>query len=858
MLQEYQRFIQSLAIQSVSEGVVRIANLVKIHFAELEPLGTSAGKRSKKFIEIAQREFQSVSDQIEPTPNSSEVIGNPISRLTSLKVGPFRGFAREETFDLDSDIVLLYGPNGSGKSSFCEALEYGLIGSVEEAGARRLGENNYLNHAHSRQFIPPSLVAKRADQTTIRIAPSEDLFRFCFVEKNRIDNFSRMAAKPPAEQNRLIGSLFGLESFHEFVKGFSSELDGRYIDLEGIHAKDLAEKQRALQTDELNIQLAPQRLADLSREEEALALTWRTEATYAHLLAHLGTPELPARFQELERLLEGVIPPRIGLRKVDLETTRTALALNEQNIKRIEKELADQKGNISFRNLFQAVQELQPTHPDQCPACLTPLSGPATANANPYTRAESGLATLAHLAMLEQNLEAEKSLQTENQRQLKEALAKAKAFAASNARERSLPEWTVFQEHDWAEFFRLVDSIEHFDADILSRETRLTLLRQEMASLRGLRDKSISLKTKRAVLEKSIQDSRQNIAAFAERNRDLLQKVEEERPIVARSLAISQAYAEFVVALIAYKNGLPHQLLANLGSLIVELYNGFNRSDAASELLVDIKVPLATGERIQIAFNRETSVYFDALHVLSEGHIRCIGLAILLAKNLKEGCPFLIFDDPVNAIDDDHRGSIRRTIFEDHHFASTQIILTCHGEEFFKDIENVLGTRRARAVKRFTLLPSSGERHIQIDHSSKPRNYILAARSHFNQGEIRAALASARRAVEVQVQKAWKFLGKYGDGTLSIRLHHPNGIPETRNLADQLRSKIQGLASDVPNKPQILEALNHLLGRSGDSREWRYLNKATHEEEDRAEFDRSAVHEIISSLESLDTALTGR
>jgi len=39
-------------------------------------------------------------------------------------------------------------------------------------------------------------------------------------------------------------------------------------------------------------------------------------------------------------------------------------------------------------------------------------------------------------------------------------------------------------------------------------------------------------------------------------------------------------------------------------------------------------------------------------------------------------------------------------------------------------------------------------------------------------------------------------------------------------------------------------------------REWRYLNKGTHEEADRAEFDRSTVKSIIDSLTGLDSVLS--
>ncbi len=53
----------------------------------------------------------------------------------------------------------------------------------------------------------------------------------------------------------------------------------------------------------------------------------------------------------------------------------------------------------------------------------------------------------------------------------------------------------------------------------------------------------------------------------------------------------------------------------------------------------------------------------------------------------------------------------------------------------------------------------------------------------------------------------------------------------------------------------VYEPINSLLGINGNCREWRYLNKGTHEENDRAEFDRGTVSAIIATLVNLDEAL---
>jgi hypothetical protein len=231
-------------------------------------------------------------------------------------------------------------------------------------------------------------------------------------------------------------------------------------------------------------------------------------------------------------------------------------------------------------------------------------------------------------------------------------------------------------------------------------------------------------------------------------------------------------------------------------------------------------------------------------------------LAILLAKNLKENCPLLIFDDPVNAIDDDHRESIRRTLFEDDYFSGKQILLTCHGEEFFKDIQNLLPAQAASQAQSFTFLPRLDESHIRIDFNCAPRNYILAAREHIDRNEIRDALTKSRQALETLTKdKVWKYVHRHGDGSLSLKLEGPKAPIGLRNLTEQLKKQICKGGFGDQNKNRVITPLETLLGLNGDSREWRYLNKGAHEEQDRAEFDRHSVQVIVATLEQLDAAI---
>ncbi|MEA2372561.1 MAG: hypothetical protein QOH12_2955 [Solirubrobacteraceae bacterium] len=51
-------------------------------------------------------------------------------RLTSLTLSNFRGFAREQTIDLDGDVVVLWGPNGTGKTTVLDALQWLIVGDL--------------------------------------------------------------------------------------------------------------------------------------------------------------------------------------------------------------------------------------------------------------------------------------------------------------------------------------------------------------------------------------------------------------------------------------------------------------------------------------------------------------------------------------------------------------------------------------------------------------------------------------------------------------------------------------------------------------------------------------------------------
>ncbi|HDT0813459.1 TPA: AAA family ATPase, partial [Enterobacter ludwigii] len=677
---EFLRFFQTLNTADVPGDVRKMANLVWDNMDSIIPLGTAQGQRIRRIVELAQTGWDTLSLEVQPLPEQNSERASTFSRLRRLSVGPFRGFARQEEFDLDSRLVLIYGPNGTGKSSFCEALEYTLLGSVAEAESKRFrNQTDYFRNAYANQFSPPVITGVGAQGQDVEIEDNEVQHRFCFVEKNRIDNFSRIAALAPARQTELISTLFGLDAFNDFVRNFTAEIDARYIDLTGVKAAQLAEKRRTLDGAIQQLEAGKADLEELTSEEQTLASGYREGLSFHQMMIELkGDEQNIGAIQQLETELQTPLPNKSHLTCAMLKDLSGSVETVLADLYGKQKQLAEASLQVSFKSLFEAVVQLQSTSPEQCPACHTPLQ---QVTKNPYRHASEELLKLEFLSALQGEIaQLEQSIGQQMYHVSQVVGICCQFLPHENVLERfrednGIALWRdLHQPADdgitpWSLLEKQVMQLEEEDKKT-EVTTKLRESRQrDLVRLRESERQITILQTRRSATEKAIAAAQLLIGNFDKENRQLIEEVALEESVVRKNSEISVAYSRFVLQLNAYKEGLPQQLVANLGDGIVTLYNAFNRNDPPGEKLAGIKLPLMQNQRMEVAFQNNPAQYFDALHVLSEGHVRCLGLAILLAKNISEQCPLLIFDDPVNAIDDDHRESIRRTLFEDAFFA---------------------------------------------------------------------------------------------------------------------------------------------------------------------------------------------
>ena len=227
-----------------------------------------------------------------------------------------------------------------------------------------------------------------------------------------------------------------------------------------------------------------------------------------------------------------------------------------------------------------------------------------------------------------------------------------------------------------------------------------------------------------------------------------------------------------------------------------------------------------------------------------------------MSKNVYENCNIVIFDDIVNAIDDDHRSGIRELIFENEKIKNKQIILTSHAEEFIKDLDNQISQEKYNEyVQRINFLSPVEKREIRILSDNISFNYLEKAKHNIALENKREALRNCRTALENITNTLWKKLNKIYNTSITVKIRRPNEQPELMSSVNGIRSFLEKLQKETKqeNFIQHIELLKYFAGiETTNSIIWGYFNKGTHEEFDRTEFDKTIVGDIITKLVELD------
>ncbi len=867
---QYNQFIRTLNPDELTPYEIKLINLISDNFDSVVSVGTAAGKRALLLNDLINQNRDKLSKSLPKIEDTTKTSTNDVARISSIEIENFRGFASKEVFNLDRPKVLVYGPNGSGKTSFCEALEYSLLGYLSEADAKRIDVKQYITNVHTAKSSQPVITGTNSKGEIVDIKVSPDSYYFCFIEKNRIIDFARYSSKTQGQQENLLATLFGLNEFNSFINGFTENISGK-IPVESLKQKELDKKTIELAGQKQNIENSSNKNTAFDVQKKSIAENSKLNKTFDELDLYInGSQDVKGRIElineELQRPKGKIFTYTTTSELLEsVSKIKKTITLFEENNSKFEQE----KDKVSFVEIFKLVQNFEETLSDKCPVCETPIE---QTKINPYDNARVKLKELEGIAKIQQDrdnawsklvpdiysfsndFESRKKVTSELKVELNvDVPEELKDFQKEKSEQKGYL-------RDVKKLFKNIklqkDSLLVFDQKTKDSNTKTNkhleiqkVLEDEKTALTKFKKEIDDLKSNIKSHQEIINTAKKAVVDFDTKNKPLIDDIAKEKIVLEDNKKFIDAYSTLLQKFNKYKRELPLSLVENLNELTKEFYNFINRGDSKFELIEQIILPSNAGDRVKVFFQDNPEVELDAMHILSEGHTRCLGLSILLAKVVQDKLPFIIFDDIVNAIDHDHRGRIRELLFDNPKINEKQIIITSHSDEYIKEIENEHFTKQGFESERF-LYVFLKQKIKTIRKKETTKNYLSKASLHYEEYSYKDCLMECRRALENLIEKIWR---KYKI-QVSVILRDPKSPPDLMNI---LNSIIKNLKKQNPVEFKVyIEVLTWFSGvDSVNNQIWNYLNKGTHEELDRDDFDSLIVEEVLNNLIQLETEL---
>lgn len=782
-----------------------------------------------------------------------------IKLLKSLTVEDFRGFQAQHKFELGKKFVFLYGRNGTGKSSFSEAIEYGLLNEIEESKYNRIDLAEYIKNIYSKRSSYPILEGIDDDGKIVKIVPNSDRYKFSIIERNRIENFARISAETNSVKQERLAALVGLQDWNKFVHNFSKDLNKRASYIDTSQYSNIIDNH---EVEDIKVQLTSLKIKINQQDKEKNSyLEKYNKKTLLEVKKYLGE-YLTINQERIQRIsdkknIDIRIFNKLKNQIVDIESEMPRLFS-------ISKNLSEFKRDLSLRDFYEQVLSQQKKLPDQCPACLTKLrdeQGVLQVTVDPYEKAAQQISGYSEAMALESErnklISKVKKLFRLSEPLIEELSIKFKELNINLAPINLLKERVGFEKSNdnfyenfsnptnaFTEIEKIINENNlHFGkssnvSQVIEKIKQLTTDQSEVEKIIQVREES---KKNKEILLNRLRTERLKVLTAKIRLKNIVQKNE----LMDK---YSLAYTSLIQKLVEYSDNLPIKELNDLDIETKVIYNLINKYDDQEEILNKLSLPTNSSDVIQVSFETHKNESVNALDVLSEGHIRVLGLSILLAKARKDKLTFIIFDDVVNSVDDDHRRAIAELITQKSGpLNDFQWIVTTHGREFSKQLVSGISTKDMKKVNEIRLLPKQNQDiQISLDMSN---NYLKQAIFFYEKDDMRNCLAVSRREVEVIMFKLYKlFYNRYKE-RLSFLVNPLNPIIETRNVLNVLNSKFNEHLQMSPTEKKIMQPVLDELKLLLDDRSmnWFWLNKGTHEEEIE-EFDPVDVEKLVKNI----------
>ena len=696
---------------------------------------------------------------------SSVAASSPISKLKELQVKNFRGFGSEFNGDdkgvfieFDSNNTIFYGPNGSGKSSLCDALEYKLTGQVREAIRRNRKVGEYVKRI--RAATNPSLTISFVDAAIVgeRLTEEENkYYSQAFIEKNRIQEFSLFGSKDTGiKKEQVLSILIGMDDLSNLAKSFV---------LPAAFKSNLANFKRSIVANKIiALNNANGSNTTLKKTYEDAIAAEKVKADTILTKTGITIPDLDAELGIIKTAIDETNADTLSLSSVavlshtqnDFENSIQAVEESLQKYDELNEKLIAAKTDLSFSNLYTAIEELQEVVTDACPACDTPL---ATVTRNPFAKASEELVKLKGIKEQETEFSSQKNIVEEKLKSLEllhnnlvantTSSTVLKSFIAngtvfnSKSPVYSLATRNVIDENvsgikqqvpTIGNYFTEVDSLHQKQTQ---KQTRVTANSEKVSVLNGRKNSVEAIKNTWQSSQTKLDAVNVSLGAYTTQLGIFTTEKIAEDEYNAFIDSLSGIYSSFYTQLQTFKDTEFQTRFGKLETEIAGFYTQINKHDADHEIVELFKIDNSDAD-YKIEFKvKGSAVVEDASIKFSEGHLRSLGLSILLANAKINALPFIIFDDVVNAIDSDHRANIIEMMVKDSYLKDVQQIVSTHDRLYWErfSLENQKGKFSSFVLK----CTKQGVVHYHYNLSFKEK--IQNALNHF---DIRQALLYSR------------------------------------------------------------------------------------------------------------------
>lgn len=213
--------------------------------------------------------------------------------------------------------------------------------------------------------------------------------------------------------------------------------------------------------------------------------------------------------------------------------------------------------------------------------------------------------------------------------------------------------------------------------------------------LKGKQDRLVHCKQKRSrfkLLKENQKNVYESISQFKKSSKILLVKIQQEKDFAGFINDLIISYGNLTSNIDTYLLKEQSELISNIKGRILGYYNEINKGDSEDEIIQEIEFNQQKNKTYSIDLKRSDGLKKAGV-ILSEGHLRSLGLSIILSIAESSNVPFIVFDDVVNAIDSEHRANIIDMLFDNKYLKKAQLIVTTHDRLFWERFCNIYSSR---------------------------------------------------------------------------------------------------------------------------------------------------------------------